>query len=87
VGASNGHVLRMVIGSGLSLTVFGVVFGLLGALALTRVLKSMLFGIQPTDPLTIVGVLILLIVVALVAIFLPAYRATRIDPLQALRYE
>lgn len=87
LGAQEGDVLRLVVGQGLVLTVTGVVLGLLGAFALTRVMKSLLFQVSATDPLTFAGIAVLFTAVALVASYLPARRAARIDPMMALRVE
>ena len=87
LGARRMDVLRLVIGQGAMLAAAGIAVGLAGALGLTRLLAKLLFAIQPTDPLTFAGVSIGLAAVALLASFLPARRATRIDPLVALRYE
>ena len=87
LGAGRGDVLRMVMTQGLRLAIAGVALGLPAAVAVTRLISSSLFGIGATDPLTFVGVSMLLIVVAMVACSLPAMRATRVDPMIALRYE
>ena len=87
LGASQSDVLRDVLGLGLRLTVIGLLLGLAGALAATRVLSTLLFGVQSTDALTFTAVSLILLTVALFASYLPARRATRVDPIVALRYE
>jgi ABC-type antimicrobial peptide transport system permease subunit len=87
LGASTKDVLRLVLGQFMRLTVVGVVLGLIGAYALTRLMTSLLFGVTATDTTTFVLVSIILSLVALVACLIPARRATRVDPLVALRYE
>jgi predicted permease len=87
LGAARGRVLRLVIGQGMVLAVIGIVIGLLGAFALTRLLAAQLYSITPTDPGTFVGVSFLLAGIALIATLLPALRATRVDPVVALREE
>ncbi len=87
VGAQSSDVFRMVMGHGMFLALIGVAFGLVGAFALTRLMTTMLFGVEPNDPLTFAGIAVLVIAVALVACYLPGRRATRVDPLVALRYE
>jgi putative ABC transport system permease protein len=87
LGADRGGLLRLVVGDGLALASAGVVLGLAGAWALTRMLESLLFGVAPTDPVVFVAVPLGLLVVAVVASYLPARRATRIDPMTALRME
>jgi putative ABC transport system permease protein len=87
LGAARADVVRIVVGQGLSLAAIGVVIGLGGALALTRLLKTMLFGIGVTDPPTFATAPIGMLFIALLATCVPALRATRISPLVALRHE
>jgi putative ABC transport system permease protein len=87
LGADRGDVLRMVIAQGLRLAISGVLVGVLSSLALGRILSGFLYRVSPTDPMTILGVAVLLTSVALLASYLPARRATRVDPMVALRYE
>ena len=87
LGAQVNDVLRLVVGRGLILTGIGLGIGVAGAFGLTRLLESLLFGVQPHDPLTFLSVTILLALVAMLACYLPARRATRVDPLVALRCE
>lgn len=87
LGAQRTDVLRMVLGDGARMAFVGIGIGFIAALALTRLMATMLYGIKPTDPLTFASVAILLCAIALLACFLPAHRATRVDPMVALRYE
>ena len=87
LGAATGDVLRTVLCQGLKLMAIGIAIGLVGALAATRIIRSLLHDISPTDPLTFVCVSLLLTGAAMLACYLPARRAARIDPMQALRYE
>jgi predicted permease len=87
LGAQAADVLRLVVSDGMKLTATGVALGFVGALALTRYLKSLLFEIRATDPITFAAVVLLLAAIALLATYLPARRATRVDPIIALRYE
>lgn len=87
LGAGSRQILTMVLGQGLALTLAGVALGAAAALALGRFLSSMLFGVTPTDPATFAAVSTLLVAVALAACYRPARRATRIDPIEALREE
>jgi putative ABC transport system permease protein len=87
LGAQPGNVMRFVMGQGMRVVLVGAGIGLVGALALARVLRSLLFEVRPTDPATFVCVTLLLSAVALLACYLPARRAARIDPMVALRQE
>ena len=85
LGADRASVLRMVLRQGLTLTIVGVVAGLAMAFAMNRVLSSLLFGVRPSDPATMVAVVALIASVALIACYLPARLATRVDPMIVLR--
>ena len=79
--------LRLIVGHGALLGAIGIAIGLVGALAVTRFLRTMLFGVSPLDPVSFVGVTLLLTGIVLLASYLPARRATRVDPVEALRYD
>ena len=85
LGARRSNVLAMVLRQGVALVVIGLALGVAGALALTRLMSTLLFGVQPTDVLTFTGVSVVLIAVAVIACFLPARRAASVDPIVALR--
>jgi ABC-type antimicrobial peptide transport system permease subunit len=87
LGASQRQVLRMVVGGGAKLAVIGIALGAAGALVLTQFIRSFLYGVSPSDPLTFAGISIILASVAILASYVPARRAMKIDPNTALRYE
>ncbi|HEV3218449.1 MAG TPA: ABC transporter permease [Candidatus Acidoferrales bacterium] len=87
LGATRGRVMGMVLGQGLRLALAGVVVGLAASFWLTQLLRELLFGVKPTDPATFIGVSVVILGVALAACWIPARRATRVDPIIALRYE
>jgi ABC-type antimicrobial peptide transport system permease subunit len=87
LGASRGNVFRLVLSEGMAMILIGLTVGVIGSLAVTRYLSSLLYGVGPTDPLTIVSVSLILGSVALLACYIPARRAMKINPMTALRYE
>ena len=87
LGATPGGILKMVLGQGLLTVTIGMTIGLAGALLLTRTMRSMLFEVSPNDPVTMIVIALLLLFIALLASYIPARRATRVDPMIALRYE
>ncbi|HET9710852.1 MAG TPA: ABC transporter permease [Pyrinomonadaceae bacterium] len=87
LGAQVGDVLKMILGQGMAVIGVGLVLGLVAAFGLMRLLRSLLFGVGENDPITFVAITVLLLLVALVACYIPARRATKVDPLEALRYE
>jgi putative ABC transport system permease protein len=87
LGARPRDVFRMVVRQGLQITFIGVVIGLLGAFALTRLMVGLLFGVSPIDPITFISVSMLLIIISSIACSVPARRATKVDPIIALRHE
>ena len=86
-GAGRRDVLRLIVGQGMALTLAGVVIGLLASLVFTRLMQSLLFGVSATDPVTFVVIALILSAVPLLACYIPARRATKVDPMVALRYE
>ena len=87
LGAQRAEVMRLVLGEGIGMALAGAAAGTVAALALTRLMAAQLFGVSAHDPLTFIGVAVLLVVVAVVACYIPARRAMRVDPMVALRYE
>jgi len=87
LGAGRLDVLKMIVRQGMTLVAVGLALGIVGAIALTRVMASLLFEVTPKDPLTFTVVAVFLALVALLACYIPARRATKVDPLVALRYE
>jgi predicted permease len=87
LGGQREDILRLILGHGAKLTLIGVATGIAAALGLSRFLSSLLFGVKPTDPLTLFGVTIMLVLVTLLACYIPARRAMRVDPMVALKYE
>jgi ABC-type antimicrobial peptide transport system permease subunit len=87
LGARQVDVLRLILGEGLKLVLAGVALGIIAALAMTRLLTTMLYGVSVTNPLIFLSVVALLVAVSLAACFVPARRAMRVDPMVALRYE
>ena len=87
LGASRQEILRLVVREGITLAVAGTAVGLAAAFGLTRFMASLLYGVRPADPATFGAVSLLLVGIALLACYVPAWRATRVDPLVALRYE
>jgi putative ABC transport system permease protein len=87
LGAQKADVLKLIVGHGALLGGAGITIGLVGALSVTRLLRTLLFGVSPFDPASFIGVSLLLTTIALVASYVPARRAARVDPVEALRYE
>ncbi|HMZ22908.1 MAG TPA: FtsX-like permease family protein, partial [Blastocatellia bacterium] len=87
LGAARGNIYQLIVGQGMRVVAVGLLLGLLGATALTRWMKSLLFEVRATDPLTYLLIVLLLVAVALFACLIPARRATKTDPMTALRYD
>ena len=87
IGAQQAHILSLVLGDGMKLVLIGLSIGLVASLALTRFVASVLYGVSSTDPATFFTVALLYVCIALAACWIPAHRATRVDPIIALRYD
>jgi len=87
LGAEGGRVLRLVIGQGMLLTMVGLVLGLAGSVSLTRLLHTFLYETSPTDPVIFAGISLTLACISLLACYIPAWRASKVDPVVALRHE
>jgi putative ABC transport system permease protein len=87
LGGQREDILRLILRHGTKLTLVGVAIGVAATLGLSRFLSSLLYGVKPTDPLTFLGVTIMLVLVTLLACYIPARRAMRVDPIVALKYE
>ncbi|HEX5885300.1 MAG TPA: FtsX-like permease family protein, partial [Pyrinomonadaceae bacterium] len=87
LGAQTGAVLKLAVGYGMKLVIVGIIVGLIASFALTRVMSTLLFGVTATDPATFTLISLLLVAVAALASYIPARRATKVDPMIALRYE
>jgi ABC-type antimicrobial peptide transport system permease subunit len=87
LGAQKFDVLRMVLKDGARMTLAGIILGIVGALALTRLMRTMLYGVRPTDPLTFISVAAVLGAIAMLACYVPARRAMKVDPMEALRHQ
>jgi ABC-type antimicrobial peptide transport system permease subunit len=87
LGAQRNDVLKLMLGEGMQMAMAGVVVGLVASVFLTRLLSTMLYGVSATDPITFIGVAVILSAVALTACYIPTRRAMRVDPMVALRYE
>jgi putative ABC transport system permease protein len=85
LGASKGDVMGLIVGRGMVVVFAGAIAGVAGAIGLTRLMNTIIYGVRPTDPLTFGGVTVFLLLVAVLACWIPARRATRVDPLTALR--